>query len=166
MTVQIHATAEVEDDVDLGPDVRVWNWSKIRTGARLGAGTTVGQCCFVDAGVQVGARCKIQNGVSVYRGVTLGDNVFVGPNVTFTNDLRPRADSSDWMVTPTVVEDGASIGAAATIVCGVRVGRRSMVAAGAVVTRDVPAHALVAGVPARVVGWVDDAGQRQDVHGD
>lgn len=156
----IHPTAEVSSDADLESGVKIWNWTKVRERARVGAGTQVGQCCFVDVGVQIGAGCRVQNGVSVYRGVTLGDRVFVGPNATFTNDLVPRADSDDWEVTPTVVEDGASIGANATVVCGTTIGIRAVVAAGAVVTQDVPPYALVAGVPARVVAQVDERGRR------
>jgi UDP-2-acetamido-3-amino-2,3-dideoxy-glucuronate N-acetyltransferase len=159
----VHPTAEVAASAVLGDGVKVWNWTKVREGAELGAGTQIGQCCFVDSGVRLGSGCKVQNGVNVYRGVTLGDRVFVGPNATFTNDLSPRADSEDWQVTPTVVEDGASIGAAAVVVCGVTIGARALVAAGAVVTRDVPPYALVAGVPARVVGQVDDTGRRLPV---
>jgi len=97
--------------------------------------------------------------------VTIGDRVFVGPHACFTNDLYPRADSPDWEVVPTRVEDGASIGANATVLCGITIGRYGMVAAGAVVTKDVPAHALVAGVPARVVGWVCDCGRPLDAKG-
>lgn len=156
----IHPTADVSGEADLASGVKVWNWTKVREGARIGAGTQIGQCCFVDEGVQIGAQCKIQNGVSVYRGVTLGARVFVGPNATFTNDLVPRADSDEWEVTPTVVEDGASIGANATIVCGTTIGSRALVAAGAVVTRDVPPYALAVGAPARFVGRVDDRGRR------
>jgi UDP-2-acetamido-3-amino-2,3-dideoxy-glucuronate N-acetyltransferase len=162
MTARVHPSAEVEDGARLGADVAIWNWTKVRAGAVVGDGTSIGQCSFVDAGVTIGARCKIQNGVQVYRGVTLGDAVFIGPNATFTNDLHPRADPDDWQITPTVVEDGATIGAAATIVCGVRLGGRCMVAAGSVVTRDVAPFALVAGVPARQVGWVDERGFRTE----
>jgi len=157
----VHPSAEVSPEAHLATGVKVWNWTKVREGARLGRGTQVGQCCFVDVGVPVGEYCKIQNGVNLYRGVTLGDRVFVGPNATFTNDLTPRAHGDDaWEIVDTVVEDGASIGANATIVCGVTIGAGALIGAGAVVTADVPARALVVGVPGRVVGTVDEAGRR------
>lgn len=154
----VHPSAEVAPDAVLMAGVKVWNWTKIREHAQIGPGTQLGQGCFVDHGVRIGGHCRIQNGVSIYRGVTLGDRVFVGPNAAFTNDLAPRADSEDWDVAETMVEDGASIGANATIICGVTIGVRALVGAGAVVTRDVPPYALVVGVPARVVGQVDDSG--------
>jgi acetyltransferase-like isoleucine patch superfamily enzyme len=156
----IHATAEVHPEAVLGAGTQVWNWTKVREKAEIGIRSNIGQCVYIDHAVVIGNRCKIQNGVSVYAGVTLGDDVFVGPNATFTNDLRPRAHSRDWRITPTVVEDGASIGANATIVCGTTLGRHCMVAAGAVVTRDVPPHALVMGQPARVVDYVTVQGER------
>lgn len=150
----VHPTAEVEPGAELAEDVRVWHLCHVRTGARVGDGTSLGRGVFVDAGVQIGARCKVQNGVSVYRGVHLEDEVFLGPGAVLTNDLRPRATSADWAVTPTRVRRGASIGAGAVVVCGTTIGVHAMVGAGAVVTRDVPDHALVIGNPARTAGWV------------
>jgi acetyltransferase-like isoleucine patch superfamily enzyme len=119
----------------------------------------IGQCTYIDVGVHVGSHCKIQNGVSVYQGVTLGDAVFVGPSATFTNDLYPRARSPDWQVSPTLVEAGASIGANATIRCGITLGSHCMVGAGAVVVKDVPAHALVVGQPAHIIDYVNRSGR-------
>src|SRR2546425_1158287 len=113
----------------------------------------------------VGEGTQIWHWVQVREGATIGDRVFVGPHVCFTNDLSPRADSTDWEIVPTRVEDGASIGANATVLCGITIGRNAMVAAGSVVTRDVPAHALVAGAPAKVVGWVCTCGRRLDSRG-
>jgi UDP-2-acetamido-3-amino-2,3-dideoxy-glucuronate N-acetyltransferase len=150
----VHPTAVVESGAEVGPGTRIWHHSHIRDGSRIGAGCNVGFAVYVDTGVVIGDRCKIQNHVSVYRGVVLEDEVFVGPAVTFTNDLYPRANSYDWQVVPTRVEQGASLGANATVVCGVTIGARSMVGAGAVVTSDVPPHALVVGAPARLRGWV------------
>lgn len=119
----------------------------------------IGKNVYIDVHAEVGDRCKIQNNVSVYHGVRIGDDVFVGPSATFTNDLVPRAFNAEWQVTETFVGNGASIGANATIVCGNRLGAYSMVAAGATVTHDVEAHELVAGTPARRLGWVCRCGQ-------
>lgn len=158
----IHESAWVEDGAFIGPETRVWHGVHIRAGARVGARCTLGKSVFVDAGVEIGDRCKIQNHVSIYTGVTIGDDVFVGPSATFTNDVAPRAFAEDWTVVPTTIESGASIGANATVLCGVTIGRYAMVAAGAVVTRDVEAHELVAGVPARRIGWVCRCGASLD----
>ncbi len=159
LSVAVHATAVVEDGARIGTGTRVWHHAHVRAGATVGSDCVLGKNVFIDASAVVGDRCKIQNNVSVYNGVTLGSDVFVGPGAAFTNDLRPRASASEWSVTPTAVRDGASIGANATIVCGNVLGRFSMVAAGAVVTRDVDAHQLVAGNPARPVGWVCGCGE-------
>lgn len=150
----IHPTAVVEPGAQVGSGTRVWHHSHIRDGARIGAGCTIGFSVYVDAGAVIGDRCKVQNHVSVYRGVVLEDDVFVGPAACFTNDRHPRAGSAEWAVVPTRVRRGTSIGAHATIICGVELGAWSMVAAGAVVTRDVPAHGLVMGNPAHLRAWV------------
>jgi UDP-2-acetamido-3-amino-2,3-dideoxy-glucuronate N-acetyltransferase len=155
----IHSSAIVEDGARIGSRTRVWHHCHVRSAANVGADCVLGKNVFIDAGVKVGDRCKVQNNVSVYSGVTLGDDVFVGPSATFTNDLVPRAFAAEWTVTPTSVLDGASIGANATIVCGVRIGEFAMVGAGATVTRSVDAHQLVAGTPARHLGWVCRCGQ-------
>lgn len=154
VTYFAHSSAIVEPDATVGTGTKVWHHAHIRSGAVVGAGCTLGKNVFVDAGARVGDRCKIQNGVSVYRGVELADEVFVGPSVVFTNDLRPRAAATDWVVTPTLVRTGASIGGNATILCGVELGSYCMVGAGSVVTRSVRPHQLVAGNPARHHGWV------------
>lgn len=158
--------ALVHPDAKIGTGTMIWNWTKVREGATIGDECNIGQGVYVDFDTHIGDRCKIQNGVSVYHGVTLGDDVFVGPNATFTNDLRPRAHSGDWQVAKTIVEDGASVGANSTIVCGVTLGRHCMVGAGAVVTADVPPHALVLGCPARVVDYVTFSGRRLHVSPD
>ena len=154
-----HPSAEVEDGARVGAGTRIWHLAHIRSTARVGAGCVIGRNVYVDAHVVVGDLVKIQNNVSVYQGVTLEDEVFVGPSAVFTNDRRPRAQNPDWQITPTVVRAGASIGANATIVCGVEIGRYAMVAAGSVVTRDVAPYQLVAGNPARPLGWVDERGE-------
>jgi dTDP-4-amino-4,6-dideoxygalactose transaminase/acetyltransferase-like isoleucine patch superfamily enzyme len=154
MTGQIHPTADVEPGATIGEGTRIWRHVHVRPGAVIGRGTSVGANVYVDADVRIGDRVKIQNNVSVYRGVEIADDVFVGPSAVFTNDLRPRAFSTGWQVTPTRIGRGASIGANATIVCGNDIGEYAMVAAGAVVTRSVRAHQLVVGNPARHHGWV------------
>jgi len=160
----IHPTANVSQDASIGSGTSIWDWTKVREGARIGSDCQLGQGVYIDHDVVVGDGCKIQNGVSVYHGVSLGDHVFVGPNATFTNDLVPRADSgADWKVVPTVVGDHASVGANATIVCGVHLGTACMVGAGAVVVRDVPPHALVVGNPARIIDYVALEGTRLGV---
>jgi acetyltransferase-like isoleucine patch superfamily enzyme len=164
----IHSSADVESGAQIGEGTRIWHLCHVRAGARIGVGCVLGRGVFIDAGVQIGSHVKIQNYVSVYHGVTLEDGVFVGPNACFTNDLRPRAINSDrtpkgaddWVLTKTLICLGASIGANATIVCGVSVGPWAMVGAGAVVCKDVPAYALVVGSPARVIGYVSPSGHR------
>ena len=158
-TVHVHESAFVEAGARVGPGTRVWHHAHIREGASVGAGCTLGKNVFVDAGVVVGDRAKVQNNVSVYAGVCLEDDVLVGPSAVFTNDRFPRASSEEWAVVGTTVRRGASIGANSTIVCGVEIGQWAMVAAGAVVTRDVAPHELVAGNPARRMGWVCRCGQ-------
>jgi UDP-2-acetamido-3-amino-2,3-dideoxy-glucuronate N-acetyltransferase len=152
--VFIHPTAIVEKGAAIGPGTRIWHLSHVRQGGRIGAGCSIGFSVYVEEGVVIGDRCKVQNHVSIYRGVVLQDEVFVGPSATFTNDLYPRANPPEWEVVPTLVRRGASIGASATVVCGVEIGAWAMVGAGAVVTADVPAHGLVLGAPARLRGWV------------
>lgn len=168
MAVRIHASSTVSDQAIVGDGAQVWLFCQVREGARIGAGSILGKGVYVDSDVVIGANCKIQNNVSLFHGVTLEDGVFVGPHVCFTNDKVPRAvnpdlslkGAADWVVGETLIKTGASIGANATIVCGVVVGAWSMIAAGAVVTRDVPAHALVVGQPARRIGWVCACGKR------
>lgn len=168
MSSHVHPTAEVSPRATLGPGCRIWNNAQIREGAALGEGCIVGKDAYIDLDVQIGARCKIQNGVYLYKGVVLEDGVFMGPRATTTNDLRPRAIApsgaplgiADWTITPTRICRGAAIGAGAIVVCGVTVGAFAMVAAGAVVTRDVPPLGLVMGNPARLRGGVCPCGAR------
>jgi len=156
----IHPCAEVEAGAQLGTDVKVWRFAHVRGGAIIGENSMVGGCCFIDSGVTIGRCVRIQNGVLVYNGVTIEDEVFLGPNMVFTNDLYPRADGRHWKIVPTRVCQGASIGANATIVCGVTIGRYAMVAAGSVVTKDIPPYTLVRGNPARPVGYVCRCGHK------
>ena len=157
--VRVHPTAIVEEGADVGGGTSVWHHAHVRVGAHIGNDCVLGKNVYVDTLAVVGNRCKLQNNVSVYHGVHIGDDVFVGPSATFTNDLVPRAFNADWKVTETHVSNGASIGANATIVCGTTLGEYSMIAAGATVTHDVSDHQLVAGTPARHLGWVCKCGK-------
>jgi acetyltransferase-like isoleucine patch superfamily enzyme len=150
----------------VGRGTRVWAWAHVLPGAVVGAGCNICDHAFVEGGVVVGDRVTIKNAVLLFEGVTVEDDVFLGPNVVFTNDLRPRAHvrKGPGELVPTIVRRGASIGANSTVVCGHTVGAHAMVAAGSVVTRDVPPHALVAGNPARRRGWVCECGSRLDEH--
>lgn len=158
--VYIHPSADVSDKAIIGGGTKVWINAQIREHAVIGNGCILSKDVYIDHGVRIGDRCKIQNSVSIYNGVTIGDDVFVGPNVAFTNDRVPRAFNTDWRVTETKVETGASLGANSTIVCGVTIGEYAMVAAGSVVTKDVPPYTLVIGNPARPVGKIDKMGNR------
>src|SRR3989475_5896331 len=162
MAGRIHSTAEVSPGAMIGNDTSIWHWVQVREGARIGERCNIGKDVYIDSAVVVGDDCKIQNFATLYRGVTIGNRVFVGPHACFTNDVYPRAVSPDWKIVPTKVEDGASIGANATILCGNTIGRYAMVAAGAVVTKDVAAQSIVAGVPARVIGWACECGRPLD----
>jgi UDP-2-acetamido-3-amino-2,3-dideoxy-glucuronate N-acetyltransferase len=159
--VFVHESSYVDDGCAVGPGTRIWHFSHVLRGSRIGRDCVIGQNVMIGPEVDVGDGCKIQNNVSLYRGVTLQDGVFCGPSCVFTNVLNPRAEverKNEFRATQ--VERGATIGANATVVCGNRIGAYAMIAAGAVVTKDVPAHALVAGVPARRIGWVSHCGER------
>jgi len=165
---RVHPTADIEADVEIGDGSSVWHRAQLRTGARIGAECVIGRDAFIDEGVVIGDRVKIQNGALVYHGVTVEDGVFIGPGAILTNDRFPRAITAtgdlaradDWTVSPIVLRNGCSIGAGAVVVAGTDVGPFATVGAGAVVTRSVPAHALVAGNPARRLGWVCACGTR------
>jgi UDP-2-acetamido-3-amino-2,3-dideoxy-glucuronate N-acetyltransferase len=157
----IHPTAVVDPSAELGPGVRIWHFCHVMAAARLGAGSMLGHACFVGRGVAIGRGVRVQNHVSLFEGVELEDDVFVGPSAVFTNVENPRANvdrKSEYLRTR--VRRGATIGANATILPGVTLGEFCFVGAGAVVREDVPAHALVLGVPARPAGWVSRRGER------
>ncbi len=153
----VHESSYIDDDVEIGSGTKIWHFCHIQSGARIGDNCSLGQNVNISNHVKIGNRVKIQNNVSVYEGVELEDGVFCGPSCVFTNDLTPRAEFPKGRegYQRTLVKRGASIGANATIVCGVTIGEYAMVAAGAVVTRDVEAYTLAAGVPARTVRKID-----------
>ncbi len=157
----VHPTAVVDDGAEIGDGTKVWHFCHLSPGARIGARCVLGQNVMIGPGVRIGDGVKIQNNVSVYAGVTIEDEVFCGPSCVFTNVLTPRAfvDRKEELAA-TLVRRGATIGANATVVCGVTIGRYAMVGAGAVVTGDVADYALVVGAPARRAGWVSRAGER------
>jgi UDP-2-acetamido-3-amino-2,3-dideoxy-glucuronate N-acetyltransferase len=161
MTVTIHPTAIVDDGAQIGEGTRVWHWVHISGGAKVGDRCSFGQNVFVGNDVLIGNNVKVQNNVSIYDAVTLEDDVFCGPSMVFTNVYNPRSAiirKNEYR--RTFVKKGATIGANATIVCGVTLGEYSFIAAGAVVNKDVKPFALMAGVPARQIGWMNAAGER------
>lgn len=166
--MKVHESAVVEDNVEIGEGTRIWQIVQVRPGARIGKDCNIGRGVFVDCNVVIGDNVKIQNYVSVYEGVTLEDGVFLGPHCVFTNDKVPRAvnndmtpkDAHDWEITPTLVKQGAAIGANAVIICGVTIGKWAMIGSGAVVTKDVPDYGLVVGNPARLLDYVCPNGHR------
>lgn len=157
----VHESSYVDDDVKIGSGTKIWYFCHIQKGAVIGENCSFGQNVNVSNNVRIGNGCKLQNNVSVYEGVELEDYVFCGPSMVFTNDLTPRAKypkGSDGYK-KTLLKTGATVGANATIVCGHTLGEWSMIASGAVVTKDVPSHALMAGVPAKRIGWVCECGE-------
>src|SRR5574344_1084140 len=156
----VHETSIVDDDVKIGAGTKIWHFSHIQSGAVIGERCSLGQNVNVSNNVKMGNGCKLQNNVSLYEGVELEDYVFCGPSMVFTNDLTPRAKYPKGSAgyKKTLIKHGATIGANATIVCGNTIGRWAMIASGAVITKDVPDYALMAGVPAKQIGWVCECG--------
>ncbi|NUQ25848.1 MAG: N-acetyltransferase [Saprospiraceae bacterium] len=157
----IHPTAIVDEGAQLGEGCKVWHFCHVMPGAKLGKGCNLGQNVFVANGVVLGDNVKVQNNVSIYEGVTCEDDVFLGPSMVFTNVYNPRSAvnrKNEYL--PTHVGKGATIGANATIVCGIRIGQYAFIGAGAVVNKDVPDHALVVGNPSRQIGWMSRHGER------
>jgi acetyltransferase-like isoleucine patch superfamily enzyme len=167
-SARVHPSADLEPDVSIGPGSSVWHRAQLRVGATIGADCVIGRDAFIDEGVSLGDRVKVQNGALVYHGVTVESGVFIGPGAILTNDRYPRAITAtgqlargdDWTISPIRLREGCSIGAGAIVVAGTEVGCFATVGAGAVVTRDVADHALVAGNPARRIGWVCACGKR------
>jgi len=159
----VNEYAVVDDNVEIGEGTKVWHFSHIQSGSKIGKKCVFGQNVNVGNNVIIGDYCKVQNNVSIYEGVTLEDYVFCGPSMVFTNILDPKCKYPQvgaQFYIKTLVKEGASIGANATIVCGNTLGKHCMIGAGSVVTKDVPDYALVIGTPGRVVGWVSEAGKK------
>jgi len=158
----VHESSYIDDNVIIGRGTKIWHFCHIQRGAVIGENCSLGQNVNVSCNVKIGNHVKIQNNVSVYEGVELEDYVFCGPSMVFTNDLTPRSKypKGSKGYKKTLVREGASIGANVTIVCGNIIGRNAMIAAGSVISKDVPDHALMAGVPAIQIGWVCDCGQK------
>lgn len=158
-----HESAYIDDNVEVGEGTKIWHFTHIQKGAKIGKNCVLGQNVNVGNNVIIGNFCKIQNNVSIYEGVTLEDYVFCGPSMVFTNIVNPRCKypqaGSEFYI-KTLVKEGTSIGANATIICGNEIGRHSMIGAGAVVTKSVPDFALVVGNPAKIISWVSEAGKR------
>ena len=160
MSYFVHESSYVDENVKIGDNTKIWHFCHVQSGAQIGESVSLGQNVNISNNVIIGNYVKIQNNVSVYEGVTIEDDVFLGPSCVFTNDLTPRAryPKGRENYKSTLVGKGASIGANATIVCGHKIGKYAMVAAGAVVTKDVPDYALVMGAPAQICGRVDEQG--------
>ncbi len=159
----VHESSYIDENVEIGEGTRIWHFCHISKGAKIGKNCILGQNVFVGPDVKIGDKCKIQNNVSVYEGVTLEDYVFCGPSMVFTNIINPRSKypqrGSEYYI-KTLIKFGASLGANCTIVCGVTIGRFAFVGAGAVVTKDVPDYGLVVGNPAKLIGWMSEAGEK------
>ncbi len=172
--VYIHPTSDVSDKAAIGPGTRIWHQAQIREGAKIGQNCIVSKGVYIDYDVEIGDNVKIQNSALIYHGATIEDGVFIGPQACLANDRHPRAitlegtlkGAEDWVVGSTLIRYGASIGVGATVLPNVTIGRFAMVAAGSVVTRDVPDHALVLGIPAKVVGYVCRCGIRMEQKGE
>jgi UDP-2-acetamido-3-amino-2,3-dideoxy-glucuronate N-acetyltransferase len=164
--MKIHRTVKVEEGAQIGEGTTIWNNSQVKREVIIGKHCTIGRNCFIDNGAKLGDNVKLESNIDVWKGITLEDNVFVGPSAVFTNDFNPRAkypkkeypEYGKWK--PTLVKEGTTIGANATIVCGVTLGKHSFIGAGAVVIKDIPDYGLVVGVPAKRIGWICECGNK------
>ena len=156
----VHESSYIDENCQVGPGTKIWHFCHVMSGSTIGADCNIGQNVVIGPDAVIGSQCKIQNNVSVYKGVTLEDGVFCGPSMVFTNVYNPRAEIRKMdQVRPTRVKKGATLGANCTIVCGLTIGRYALIGAGAVVTKDVPDHALIVGNPARQIGYVCTCGE-------
>jgi len=166
---KIHSTAIIDEKVKIGTGSKIWHWTHISKNCRIGKNTTIGQNVFIGENVRIGSNVKIQNNVSIFEGVELEDYVFCGPSVTFTNVLIPRAEfpivDKKKQYKKTLIKKGVSIGANSTIVCGIKVNKYALIAAGSVVTKDVDSYSLVMGVPAKQKEWVARSGKKLNFSG-
>ncbi len=163
MSYYLHQSSFIDQNVEIGDNSKIWHFSHIQSNAKIGSNCVLGQNVNVGNNVIIGNNCKIQNNVSIYEGVELQNYVFCGPSMVFTNVINPRCkypQKGTEYYLKTLVKEGASIGANATIVCGVTIGKHSFIGAGTVVTKDVPDYALIVGVPGKIIGWVSEAGER------
>ena len=164
MKYQKHETAIVDEDAEIGLGSKIWHWSHICGGAKIGNNVSIGQNVFVGKKVVIGNNCKIQNNVSIYDNIHLEDGVFCGPSMVFTNVYNPRSlieRKNEYK--NTLIKKGSTLGANCTIICGITIGEFSFVGAGAVVNRDIPAFALVVGIPAKQIGWISEYGEKLDL---
>jgi len=172
MSIFIHKSADVSDKAQIGVDTKIWNLAQIREDAEIGKECIIGKNSYIDHHVKIGDRVKVQNNSSIFFDAEIDDGVFIAPHVCFTNDRWPRAinpdgtqksggiSGTDWKIEKTIVRTGASIGANATIICGITIGKWAMIGAGSVVTKDVPDYALVVGCPAKIIGYVCKCGKK------
>lgn len=156
----IHPTANVANEADIGNNTKIWVNVQVRENSKIGHNCIISKDTYIDVDVTIGNNCKIQNSVSIYQGVILENDVFVGPNASFTNDKIPRAFNENWSISKTLVKNGASIGANATIICGITIGEYAMIGAGSVVTKDVKPYSLVIGNPAKHYSFIDKMGNK------
>jgi UDP-2-acetamido-3-amino-2,3-dideoxy-glucuronate N-acetyltransferase len=159
--IQVHPSAHVDKSAKIGGNTKIWHFCHIMPGAKIGRNCVIGQNCFIAERAVMGNNVKLQNNVSVYDLVTLEDNVFVGPSAVFTNDKNPRAafpKNGKWI--PTLVKKGATIGANATILCGITIGASAFIGAGSLVSKDIPDYAIAIGLPARIMGWMCACGKK------